>query len=169
MLRSVLKYWVGMCTVHKNNDHTTAKITWKVQLGLSTCYSRLLAALLIGKCVFLSTVYDSKCVCCIHHSNTSYCNAHGLHPQIWGMWFAKQPTAYQLSNHPGRVSLVHLFFQTWKVFCLLHIKFEMWQSTSNKYLPLSICTSTWHRKKMVNFRYKPQAKILLPTHVSAWL
>lgn len=38
------------------------------------------------------------------------------------MRFAKQPTAYQLSNHPGCVSLVHSFSQIWKVSCLLYIK-----------------------------------------------
>lgn len=126
MLRSALKYCIGMCTVH-NNDDATAITTWKAQLGLCAYCSGLLAALLMGECAFLFTAYDSKSG--LHPPfQISYCNAHGPHSYICGIWFPKQPTACPLSDHPGWLTLVRLAFQIRKVSCFLYIKLEMQQS-----------------------------------------
>lgn len=78
--------------------------------------------------------------------------APGLHLQVCGMGFARQPHCSPTFTWSGQVTLVCLFLQIWQVSCLLYITLKAQQSTSNKYLPLPIRTSTWHRKKKVNFR-----------------
>lgn len=84
------------------------------------------------------------------------------HPQVCGMWFAKQPTAYQLPNHPGCVNLVRFFFQIWMAACLLYIKIECSGLLQTSIYHFQYVHQLGTEEMKVNFRYKPQAKIQLP-------
>lgn len=103
----------------------------------------------LSSCLF--TVYSSKIMC---STTTKLQFLTAMHPgfthRFVGWNLQGSCTAYQLSDDlaksvlPVRSSRSERF--------LSYITLKRQQSTSSKYLPLSICTSIWHWKKKVNFR-----------------